>query len=64
MESDAVRTARYVKQKRRDRERAAINEYSWAKLRNDEAAAARALEKVRELRIEPRRLIEELRLRR
>lgn len=64
VESDAVRTARYVEQQRGDRERAAIDEYARARERNDDVGAARALEKVRALRIEPRRLIEELRMRR
>jgi len=61
VESDAVRTANYVEAKRMERERDAIDEYVRARESGSSKDAAKALQRLKELKITPDRIIRELR---
>jgi hypothetical protein len=61
VESDAVRAANYLEAKRLDREREAIDEYVRARDSGSTKDAAKALARLKELKVTPDRIIRELR---
>lgn len=61
VESDAVRAANYVEAKRMEREREAIDEYVRARESGSTKDAAKALARLKELKVTPDRIIRELR---